>query len=102
SSAPHCSPPSFPTRRSSDLGPSWIESAALQSSSDPWIFSGPGPSRSLIAMGATTRRSDSRLVRSLVNKRSIGLRDSLVMLFRLRSEEHTSELQSLRHLVCRL
>src|ERR1035438_10394028 len=42
---------------------------------------------------------------SLVWKRSVGVigrNDLIGIVFNSRSEEHTSELQSLRHLVCRL
>src|SRR5258705_9239346 len=34
--------------------------------------------------------------------RAVGQKDDHILQLRVRSEEHTSELQSLRHLVCRL
>src|SRR5438045_7420161 len=69
---------SFPTRRSSDLSDAVAGPAALS------IASGKRP------LTSTTTAS---AIPATVSRRR--LRDA-------RSEEHTSELQSLRHLVCRL
>src|SRR5205814_9884231 len=72
---------SFPTRRSSDLTDGHVEVAGAYY---------PVP---LALLGQRIRvRWDAHLVRVFQG-------DTLVM---VRSEEHTSELQSLRHLVCRL
>src|SRR5438045_4298570 len=67
---PHRPPPSFPTRRSSDLARG----------------GGAGGSRARGAGGSGRSEEEARRHR---------YREP-------RSEEHTSELQSLRHLVCRL
>src|SRR5262245_22976408 len=90
----------FPTRRSSDLvtrsrcrgfwrQPPRTNSRASQSSSSGWLGGSPSRPRSLAVVTSPrpkcccqTRLTITRVVR--------------------RSEEHTSELQSLRHLVCRL
>src|SRR5205814_4784140 len=66
---------SFPTRRSSDLGPSPAPRAA-----GPWTT----------RQSPCLRASQGRTLRHLFGRA------------KRRSEEHTSELQSLRHLVCRL
>src|SRR5947199_67315 len=73
-SADHLVLHSFPTRRSSDLSPS-----------------SPGRTASSTSTPRTTSSVPSDLVR---------IAEPLALV--LRSEEHTSELQSLRHLVCRL
>src|SRR5205814_8732802 len=98
-----CSPalpalPSFPTRRSSDLDrlgdvagpePSGEHHPALgggRAGEVPGILLGPRQvehARHLVAVAEQHSVTASHLAR-------------------LRSEEHTSELQSLRHLVCRL
>src|SRR5205814_10596271 len=87
--------PSFPTRRSSDLmrvapPEGWRRvitatqrSTAIPTQSNPDLR---------LAMDPGSRTVTVALMRGL---RCPGKRD-------LRSEEHTSELQSLRHLVCRL
>src|SRR5205814_5314146 len=72
---------SFPTRRSSDLGARGRPARdASNRSRRGYVRGPPRPWRPLCAAGA---RSAPRLRKA-------------------RSEEHTSELQSLRHLVCRL
>src|SRR5205814_3693354 len=68
---------SFPTRRSSDLA-----------SNEPQH----------IRRDLESRQVDRRDAVDLAEHAE----DLLVMLSQIRSEEHTSELQSLRHLVCRL
>src|SRR5205814_8884631 len=89
---------SFPTRRSSDLNlQGSIDASASSSASGPGLtrfaeapktfrHAGEGP-------GLSTRRRRSRGT----GARAVVDRDRVA-----RSEEHTSELQSLRHLVCRL
>src|SRR5205814_10552933 len=93
-------PPSSPTRRSSDLDNA---PSASRSSSAPTASSPAGA-----AAAAASSSSTSRGRRASCRKR---LRQTLCAIaisqccgrFRQeRSEEHTSELQSLRHLVCRL
>src|SRR5205814_8873424 len=91
----------FPTRRSSDLGGSMPISASVSGSAQSStttamlaifalnFFGRPRSARS-------TNASNSRRVMTAAEQRRTWL------LPRLRSEEHTSELQSLRHLVCRL
>src|SRR5438045_6750659 len=69
---------SFPTRRSSDLGAPARLSAIHSFAKAP------------LRMSASSRRISSRTA-GLITRSP-----------RVRSEEHTSELQSLRHLVCRL
>src|SRR5262245_65311867 len=79
---------SFPTRRSSDLGGSFLENLrardeVYEAAVDVVVREGRG--------------SVSLLQRAL----GIGY-GRAARLIDFRSEEHTSELQSLRHLVCRL
>src|SRR5437899_10604340 len=50
----------------------------------------------------TRRSSDLWRPSRLTSRRSSGGRNTCLPELRTRSEEHTSELQSLRHLVCRL
>src|SRR5438045_8157900 len=71
---------SFPTRRSSDLMPSFR------------LLTRP-------ACDAAKRLRSPNDVRRKISPK---LRRSVVAPLAARSEEHTSELQSLRHLVCRL
>src|SRR5205814_10695185 len=75
SSRPHRDLHSFPTRRSSDL-------SLIDATGPPWTPAQPLP----------------RGTRSLTLQNQCPFRAYA----ELRSEEHTSELQSLRHLVCRL
>src|SRR5439155_24312478 len=72
---------SFPTRRSSDLGPRRLHRAP--------------------ADGREHQRSDLSAEGALVGGPGEAARDRAVPAL-LRSEEHTSELQSRGHLVCRL
>src|SRR5262245_65625312 len=74
---------SFPTRRSSDL---WRRSKGRQKASARDAADGAG--RTAGARNAAARNAAGTA------RRASGARS--------RSEEHTSELQSLRHLVCRL
>src|SRR5687768_17622765 len=83
----------FPTRRSSDLG----DVVAAK------VIRIPGPVEALVMM---PHDGANGLQRSQVAAQSIaddGMRlDELELLRFERSEEHTSELQSRLHLVCRL
>src|SRR5205814_10519295 len=86
-SADHRHLHSFPTRRSSDL---------LEADLD-------GPQRPVAAhfdhpAGAVSLVLDQHAFGVFLNLRT----RALAAVGRFRSEEHTSELQSLRHLVCRL
>src|SRR5205823_14644565 len=83
---------SFPTRRSSDLAPStgrgipksdWIEADA--------IIAGEGEAKTAFSLLKTKYGIQYRLIRFIHWLQT-----------RKRSEEHTSELQSLAYLVCRL
>src|SRR5262249_62062700 len=87
--APHRDLHSFPTRRSSDL----------RSASTAAIRSFPAPTGS-----APWPRSVSppRPLRSLRCGDTAPMRDRISPSTSARSEEHTSELQSLTNLVCRL
>src|SRR5947199_3491980 len=59
------------------------------------------PPRSTLFPYTTLFRSDRHLRRQVNELPHPGIR-KVVEVFERRSEEHTSELQSLRHLVCRL
>src|SRR5205814_9799853 len=93
--------PSFPTRRSSDLvtsvshGPSSTPSAGGGSSSQKWKHrpSGWRPEASFLTSERLARDFRPQLSEPVQHHRDPRPE---------RSEEHTSELQSLRHLVCRL
>src|SRR5205814_10177758 len=96
-----CSPPrvlhSFPTRRSSDLGfrPGSSCRATKRSTAD----SVDDDRRTLAGPRCACLENDMVLaVRGIFVNESNGRRP----MKNVRSEEHTSELQSLRHLVCRL
>src|SRR5690348_17672681 len=91
---------SFPTRRSSDLGPPLAQSAETprvwppSSSSRTGLalaFAGPLKDPACQPVPGRGRGRDNRSVRPPAPDPS-----------RARSEEHTSELQSPVHLVCRL
>src|SRR5690606_41535149 len=96
--AHHRAPPSFPTRRSSDLSRQAARAARklLPALLSRRISSIAEPVRQLVLDGSATvtwpssRRTTARALRSLVPVCS------------MRSEEHTSELQSRENLVCRL
>src|SRR5262245_62335847 len=75
--------PSFPTRRSSDLPAGTVHRA--------WTAGGVRPLRRAQEGAGRARRP-----------RAVLQAAAQVEAVRPRSEEHTSELQSLRHLVCRL
>src|SRR5262249_61021765 len=82
SSPPPRDPPSFPTRRSSDLGwPSCSTTGATAGTGRTSIRRAPTPPTARSPGAAATTRRRNRPPRS---------------------EEHTSELQSLTNLVCRL
>src|SRR5205814_10680332 len=79
---------SFPTRRSSDLDKVRITAQLIDAPADKHMW-------------AKSYERDSRDVLALQDELASAIaREINVQL--TRSEEHTSELQSLRHLVCRL
>src|SRR5205814_6352826 len=88
----------LPTRRSSDLGmqrPSEQPPACAVAPSWPQSSQGTTAAKS-ISTQPPKRRSELKAGRSIISVSRLKVwRPS-------RSEEHTSELQSLRHLVCRL
>src|SRR5205814_9964070 len=97
-SVDHRDLPSFPTRRSSDLRITRVTlrdvAASMISAISGWTVGSPPESMS------ASIRPPSRSIAVSSDRRMCGSRA-----WRLtpgRSEEHTSELQSLRHLVCRL
>src|SRR5262245_63084058 len=84
---------SFPTRRSSDLPGELTRGDGLALGiGRPWPF------------GVSGQRRDQRFCRELggLAERLPGIPQQLDTQIVVRSEEHTSELQSLRHIVCRL
>src|SRR5205814_8744897 len=100
--APHLHLHSFPTRRSSDL------SLTLEA----WVMFNSVTGTQMIfskAVGSGTNDSyalwlQNGDIRGGVDTGFLSVSLSPVSLrwYHIRSEEHTSELQSLRHLVCRL
>src|SRR5205814_6651210 len=97
--APRRAPPSFPTRRSSDLAEvDELDRAALADQHVARLeiaVDDAGAVRGFEAGGDLLQD-----VLRVLDRHEAALRDHLGE--RARSEEHTSELQSLRHLVCRL
>src|SRR5205823_7543315 len=85
---------SFPTRRSSDLGRR-RKSAPSRRASTRVVCASPSPGRWRPTQTPTrpTRRGPARAWTRRTGSTSV---------WRPRSEEHTSELQSLAYLVCRL
>src|SRR5439155_22553214 len=83
---------SFPTRRSSDLGVLHQRRASATTEN-----AGRALARFSYTQGATECSSSSRFASTRPEGREHALLDR-----RKRSEEHTSELQSRGHLVCRL
>src|SRR5690606_41185189 len=90
SSAAHPALPSFPTRRSSDL----MSYSLFRPCPHPAGRGGRTLSRFRFRAGSGPGRRSAAHARSPLGVRSTG--------FRVRSEEHTSELQSRENLVCRL
>src|SRR5205814_10326335 len=87
---------SFPTRRSSDLAAVEVE--------ERWLATDAGARAG--AYGEPRRAPKQRLLLTFLIENGAapaGILDERLGSWReARSEEHTSELQSLRHLVCRL
>src|SRR5205814_10405441 len=84
---------SFPTRRSSDLEGRDLRAGSLEHELCCEHVAGEAPH------AETSVRSDGSEDRAIRRERHGG---DAARYLRERSEEHTSELQSLRHLVCRL
>src|SRR5690625_6993778 len=80
--------------RASDLGIAMVI-ANGNDGPDVWSIGAPATATNALSVGATTHE---RKVPSL----DIGVNEDDIPLAEMRSEEHTSELQSRGHLVCRL
>src|SRR5205814_8608206 len=93
----HCNRPHppFPTRRSSDLT---TLSAVLPVRALTLSCGG----RSCPVRRPSTEYSRNRSRPAIIAKNRISSSCAFIFVYAVRSEEHTSELQSLRHLVCRL
>src|SRR5262245_62952567 len=90
----------FPTRRSSDLNP---EDQRFQALITEPLFHGFSPPMAAIrSQRATDGRDDMRYAVVIEKGQSNYSAYVPDLPGCVRSEEHTSELQSLRHLVCRL
>src|SRR5205823_12088961 len=81
--------PSFPTRRSSDLPDIWAEGVRF-------------PALKLVEKGTKRRDVEYMMAANSRTPTFLGDLRAQVGATELRSEEHTSELQSLAYLVCRL
>src|SRR5204862_4698344 len=94
-SGDHLYLPSFPTRRSSDLKGANSLPAIVAASAKIWV--------SIVSENVWTEPSHKRkLSRSVWRLPQARLHGSKAPCPPIRSEEHTSELQSRRDLVCRL
>src|SRR5205814_10482293 len=101
-SAPPLYPPSFPTRRSSDLVPQSARRRSIVEHITKVRVAAPARHLTLDAEAAARRmRHDVFLRDRLPETRPAGTGVEFRRGAEERSEEHTSELQSLRHLVCR-
>src|SRR5205814_3852339 len=91
---PHRPLPSSPTRRSSDLRLPLVVNV-----NDPVTGTFPAPAReAMFRLFCKSSLPPELIVRSVAEGSTL----AVVLICSVRSEEHTSELQSLRHLVCRL
>src|SRR5205814_10662657 len=101
----HHNPPhlhSFPTRRSSDLygkPQSKRTSRAKAQEPEESVPNGVNVVQSMQSKPSTTPESASRPANA--SSAATAVKTACTTTRRPRSEEHTSELQSLRHLVCR-
>src|SRR5205814_9121508 len=100
-SAAHADILSFPTRRSSDLC-----DLSMLTTRRSWLMS-----LIVLVLGTSTSIPDCRMgaviIKMMSKTRTTSTNGTMLIsesevCVVLRSEEHTSELQSLRHLVCRL
>src|SRR5438045_2504734 len=92
---------SFPTRRSSDLG---FDFQAYDPPTHRLFLAHTGPNPDMMALAHTKfdPQYDGNVMVFDTQQDKIVARINVPQISGLRSEEHTSELQSLRHLVCRL
>src|SRR5205814_4714013 len=92
----------FPTRRSSDLEPSEVHSElAIADYSRAACELGIAPQRFLVEHNPMFAEGERLLAPFVTRLPRFDPTAAQVLLVNNRSEEHTSELQSLRHLVCR-
>src|SRR5205823_12728106 len=101
----HCDdrrhPPSFPTRRSSDLRDLRAgQYRQLKSPRDTWAWQ--RGAATVVAVNLSGRRVRIPDLTGRILISTTRSRDGEPLADSLRSEEHTSELQSLAYLVCRL
>src|SRR5436853_5814086 len=89
-------PPSFPTRRSSDLTGDPTQALLLYFIMPVWFLAGFAD---YLCHRATDIAHTAGPKESVFHLLMFG---EIAIPLLMRSEEHTSELQSLRHLVCRL
>src|SRR5205814_10501473 len=95
--APTATPHSFPTRRSSDLG------GTVTDPQGDAVGAGPDIAAFSVCHTATELQLDVNLFTPWGNDKGVVIDLDVDQNSNTgRSEEHTSELQSLRHLVCRL
>src|SRR5205823_8445737 len=99
-SPPPPPPPSFPTRRSSDLTPGRTRPSPAAHRRHGELVAAASLAIDLLAFAEfqLARETDAHFAQARPRARH---GDALAIEFR-RSEEHTSELQSLAYLVCRL
>src|SRR5262245_64967311 len=87
---------SFPTRRSSDLGDDQIGFLVIPAVTESEL------ERRWIGLLVEFAQPGLIMLFEHFDGAEINAKETQIPLARIRSEEHTSELQSLRHLVCRL
>src|SRR5207244_13444608 len=97
-SLPHCHLPSFPTRRSSDLVLGFAENSIQLVPDGTLILHIVIILVMVYVLNATLYKPINQILES----REKRTRGRLTEAQEIRSEEHTSELQSPDHLVCRL
>src|SRR5690606_41656459 len=93
-----CDLRSFPTRRSSDLFVS--ASASLGVASDQ-VFRKDMQTGAVVLVSVNTNTGNPAPGNSVIGANAVS-EDGRYVIFKSRSEEHTSELQSRENLVCRL
>src|SRR5262249_59186078 len=100
SSAAHRDPPSFPTRRSSDLGGADFRIVLNQRGTRP--ESGTATLQFCRTVAIAGELAGARMAAEIENTLRQFTNITNVVILTKRSEEHTSELQSLTNIVCRL
>src|SRR5690606_42002270 len=91
---------SFPTRRSSDLLAPFLPQIVVASDCVLQLY--PLVLSLIYSLVRIQRKSSMRLATSLVMPSSLSKYSNRLKIEAVRSEEHTSELQSRENLVCRL